>query len=50
MTKANYMALADLQTVWDNDLKPYVSNTYVAKTDITYASVETCRSIISELI
>ena len=30
MTKANYMALADLQTVWNNKMKPHIQQTYAA--------------------
>lgn len=46
MTKEKYMALADLQTVWDNTLKPWIQQQITPQ---TYASVETCKSIISEL-
>lgn len=41
MTKAKYMALADLQTVWTNTMKPHIQQTYAAsshthtKSDIT---------------
>ena len=47
MTKAKYMALADLQTVWNNKMKPYIQETYVAKSNV--AAVATCESIVDEL-
>ena len=30
MTKAKYMALDDLQTVWNNKMKPYIQQNYAA--------------------
>lgn len=33
MTKAKYMALDDLQTVWDERMKPYIQQTYTPVTD-----------------
>ncbi len=30
MTKAKYMALDDLQTVWNNKMKPHMQQTYAA--------------------
>ena len=34
MTKEKYMALADLQTVWNDKLKPHIQQTYATKTEL----------------
>jgi hypothetical protein len=34
MTKANYMALDDLHTVWSNSLKPWIVATFIAATAV----------------
>ena len=34
MTKEKYMALADLQTVWDNSIKPHLQRTFATKTEL----------------
>ena len=39
------MALADLQTVWNDKLKPYIQQ----QAGTNYASTATCESIIDEL-
>lgn len=44
MTKANYMALADFQTLWDESIKPAIP------TLIDTASVQTCEAIVDELV
>lgn len=49
MTKAKYMALDDLQTVWSEKIKPAIEQTYATKQDTGTASVATCQSIIDEL-
>lgn len=43
MAKEKYLALADLQYLWTNVIKP----TLVKKTDI--ASTQTCEDIVDEL-
>lgn len=56
MTKANYMALNDLQTLWTNKMKPSIANTYATKSEVpeqiasNAASVQTCMDIIGELV
>lgn len=56
MTKDNYMALADFQTLWDDSLKPHISSTYATKEEVPEtitsksSSVDTCMSIIDELV
>ena len=47
MTKEKYMALADLQTLWTNRMKPTIVDFVNGK--VTVASVATCQSIIDEL-
>lgn len=51
MTKERYMALADLQSIWNNSIKPYIGETYATKDEAgtDYASVQTCEDIIAEL-
>ena len=51
MTKENYMALADFQTLWKNVIKPFINETYATKNEVSanFASVSTCEEIISEL-
>lgn len=46
MTKANYMALDDLKTVWDAKMKPFIQQ----QTGTTHASTATCEDVISEII
>lgn len=46
MTKAKYMALADLQTVWNNKMKPFIQQ----QAGTTHASTTTCEDVISEII
>lgn len=49
MTKEKYMALADVQTLWTDKIKPSIQNTYATKSDVSTASVATCESIVNEL-
>jgi len=51
MTKENYMALADVQTVWTNSIKPWITQNYATKQEAkaAHASTATCESIIDEL-
>ena len=51
MTKENYMALADVQAVWTNSVKPWIAQNYATKQEAgaNYASVATCEAIIDEL-
>ena len=49
MTKDNYMALDDLQSVWSQKIKPHISQTYATKNDTEAATVDTCISIVGEL-
>ena len=50
MTKEKYMALADFQSLWTNQIKPWINTNKAAKSDLpTYASTETCEAIVSEL-
>lgn len=46
------MALADVQTVWTNSIKPWIAQNYATKQEAgsDYASTTTCESIIDELI
>jgi hypothetical protein len=46
MTKEKYMALADFQTLWTNQIKPEIPT--IAGTP-TPASIQTCQDIVSEL-
>jgi len=34
MTKEKYMALADLQTVWSNSIKPWIAGVYATKAEL----------------
>lgn len=45
------MALADVQTVWTNSIKPWIAQNYATKQEAgsDYASTATCESIIDEL-
>lgn len=45
------MALADVQTVWTNSIKPWITQNYATKQEAKndHASTETCESIIDEL-
>lgn len=45
------MALADVQTVWTNSIKPWIAQNYATKQEAgaDYASTTTCESIIDEL-
>lgn len=51
MNKEHYMALADLKTVWDNSLKPYIQQTFATKQEAgaDFASVAECQAAMSEL-
>ena len=51
MTKEKYMALADVQSLWTNTIKPFIGQTFATKDEagVDYASVATCESIIDEL-
>ena len=46
MTKAKYMALDDLQTVWDDKMKPFIQQ----QAGTTHASTSTCEDVIGEII
>jgi len=48
MTRDNYMALADFQNLWTNQIKPEIPT--IAGTSPNYASAATCESIVDELI
>lgn len=39
MTKAKYMALDDLQTVWDNSMKPYIQQQTGASPEPTSSAI-----------
>ena len=49
MTKEKYMALADVQSLWTNRIKPHISQTYATKSEVTQASTQTCQNIVTEL-
>lgn len=46
MTAEHYMALADLQTVWDDKMKPFIQQ----QVGTIHASTTTCEDVISEII
>lgn len=46
MTKPNYMALADFQTLWDQKLKPAIP-TIAGTAD--YATEQTCEAAAAEI-
>ena len=50
MTKPKYMALADVQTVWTDKMKPWINTNKADKSDLpTFATTSTCQDIVSEL-
>ena len=49
MAKEKYMALADVQSLWTNPIKPWIASTYVNKNSDA-ATVDTCIDIINELV
>ena len=50
MTKAKYLALADLQALWTDKIKPWINQQKADKSELpSSASVQTCESIIDEL-
>ena len=56
MVKDRYMALADIQAVWTDKQKPWITSTYATKTEVpeqiasNAASVDTCIEVIGELV
>ena len=56
MTKERYMALADIQFLWTDKQKPWITGNYATKTEVpeqitsSSATVDTCMSIIDELV
>ena len=44
MTTENYMALADIQSLWDNDMKPHIQQTYSTKSEHQTKVVEVSAS------
>ena len=51
MTKEHYMALADLKTVWDDSLKPYIQQTFATKQEAVadFATVAECQAAAAEI-
>lgn len=41
MTKEKYMALADVQSLWSNDIKPHIYQTYATKQELQDAVEDT---------
>ena len=56
MKKDKYMALADVQSIWTDKQKPWITSTYATKTEVPEqiaskaASVDTCIDVIGELV
>jgi hypothetical protein len=56
MTKDKYMALPDVQSLWTNKQKPWITSNYATKTEVpeqiasNAASVDTCIDVIGELV
>lgn len=50
MTKAKYMALADLQSVWSDFIKPWINQNKADKADVTaFASTAESEAAANEL-
>lgn len=51
MTKARYMALADLQAVWNDSIKPWINSHKADKTELpTYATEALCEQAAGEIV
>ena len=48
MTKEKYMALADIQALWNDSIKPWINDNKAAKSDLpTFATTAECRAIVT---